>query len=227
MHIDVACISHELISLFSKEWPIFFFPGGLLQSTLLQRSGIRNFQTKHSHTILTERHVRTSWWYDELLEVTPPGFASSWQFTLSQGCTEMPGHDERYPGIKKSYFYFSCFPLPKVFFYTNTAKQIGLILRSISSNPEIQFSVRSTRKGRNYENNSLCVASELLQTHSSLQKSENRARASETVAVGEQWWEKEKKLNWAEREENSNTSERNCTLNGILLKKKYLHTQFT
>lgn len=79
MHIDVACISHELISLFSKEWPIFyfFFPGGLLQSTLLQRSGIRNFQTKHPHTILTERHVRTSWWYDELLEVTPPGFASS------------------------------------------------------------------------------------------------------------------------------------------------------
>lgn len=25
MHIDVACISHELISLFSKEWPIFYF----------------------------------------------------------------------------------------------------------------------------------------------------------------------------------------------------------
>lgn len=86
-------------------------------------------------------------------------------------------------------FLFLMFPLAKGF-YTNTAKQIGLILRSISSNPEIQFSVRSTRKGRNfmsyYENNSLCVASELLQTHSSLQKSENRARASETVAVGEQ-----------------------------------------
>lgn len=74
--------------------------------------------------------------YEELLELTPPGSALSWQFVLNQGCTEMPGHDEHYLGIKK--FLFLMFPLAKGF-YTNTAKQIGLISRGFSSNPEIVF----------------------------------------------------------------------------------------
>lgn len=229
MHIDVACISHELISLFSKEWPIFYFFFSW-RSASIHTSAEIWYQELSNKTFSHDSHREAC--QNELVVRRAAGGDTPW-LRIKLTVHVKPGlHWNAWPWWtlpwhKEILFLFLMFPLAKGFFYTNTAKQIGLILRSISSNPEIQFSVRSTRKGRNYENNSLCVASELLQTHSSLQKSENRARASETVAVGEQWWEKEKKLNWAEREENSNTSERNCTLNGILLKKKYLHTQFT
>lgn len=58
MHIDVACIAHEFLSLFSEGWPIFLevcFKPHFCRNLV---SGISN---KNAHMILKDIQVRVSW----------------------------------------------------------------------------------------------------------------------------------------------------------------------
>lgn len=139
-----------------------YFFGGLLQASLLQKSGIRNFKQKPSRD--PQRYSSQGWVGDVVIwiELTSPGFASSWQFMLDQGSTETPGRDKHKPGVKKYCFHFCVSPNQR--FYTNRAKQLGLILRGIYFNPQLQVLLVLPGK-EGFMKILACVASKLLETH--------------------------------------------------------------
>lgn len=174
----------------------------------------QEFQTK---TLTWSSKIFKSGWVGDVViwtELTSPGFASSWQFKLDQGCIETPGWDKLKPGVKKHCFHFCVSPNQKL--YTNRARQLGLILRGISFNPQLQVLLVLPGK-EGFMKILACVASKLLETHTNSSEQEQEPLKLWLLVSSNG----QNRRDWTElTEENRNTSERNHTSNRIILLKK-------
>lgn len=130
---------------FSPRDGLFF--GGVFQSSLSQRYGIRNSKQESSHYSQRDS-IQKSWRYYDLVGADIPRLCT--KLTIPVRVAKMNTNL-----AWRNAASISCPSLIKRF-YPNRFKQIGLILRSIYFNPWMVF-VSSTRKGWTWEGISLCV----------------------------------------------------------------------
>jgi len=161
MHIYVACISHEFISLFSEGWPIFW---RCLSILIFAEIWYEEFKIRI--IIRFSKRFNSEWvgGYYDLVGADIPWLCTKLTIPVRSGLHWNVWSRWTQTWHKEMQLPFLVFPLMKDF-YTNRFKQIGSILRSISFNPWIVF-VIAIRKLRTWEDLSFCVASKLLKTHS-------------------------------------------------------------
>lgn len=144
---------------FSPRDGLFF--GGVFQSSLSQRYGIRNSKQESSHD--SQIQFRMSWRYYDLVGADIPWLCTKLTIPVRSGLHWNVWLRWTQTWHKEMQLLFLVLSLIKGF-YPDRFKQTGLLLRSNSFNPWMVF-VSSTRK-RWTLGISLCVASKFLKTYS-------------------------------------------------------------